>query len=292
MVNKIVVTTPMGKIGSHVIQSLLDAGESIVLITRHPEKLDPEVLNKVEIIQGSIDDVSILSKALMEAKSLFWCVPASNTQDNVLEYYLHFTQALVNAIQQTQAPRIVAVSSGGKGLAKNAGPISALHAMEDLLNTTNAEIKYLRCGNFMENFLWQVQPIKKQGMFFYPLPTDFSMPMVAAKDIGLVAAIWLRDQDWSGQTGTAVQGFEDLSFNQAATIFSEVLGKPISYQPVSPQAYYESMLGHGCSNAFAQSLLDMFAQVEQGIYQAESRTVETTTPTTLKEWSQAFLTLT
>lgn len=81
----------------------------------------------------------------------------------MLEYYLNFTQALCQAIdsqneisEQTKPLRIVAVSSGGKGRAQNAGAISALHAMEKLLDPIGADIKYLRCGNFMENLLWQM----------------------------------------------------------------------------------------------------------------------------------------
>jgi hypothetical protein len=46
---------------------------------------------------------------------------------------------------------------------------------------------------------------------------------------------------------------------------------------------------HGSSEAFAQSLVDMFAEVGPGIYGAEPRTPETTTPTTFKEWCENTL---
>jgi hypothetical protein len=39
-------------------------------------------------------------------------------------------------------------------------------------------------------------------------------------------------------------------------------------------------------SAFAQSLVDMFAEVGRGIYGAEPRMSETTTPTTFKEWCE------
>jgi uncharacterized protein YbjT (DUF2867 family) len=143
-----------------------------------------------------------------------------------------FPKALCAAIKETKPPRIVAVFSGGYGLAKNAGAISALHTMEDLLNTTCADIKFLRCGNFMENFLWQIKPISQQGMFFYPFPSEFPMPMVCTKDIGAVAAQWLGDRNWSGQSGIGVYGAADLTLNQVAAIFSEVLNKPVPFQSV------------------------------------------------------------
>ncbi|ARV59628.1 hypothetical protein BZZ01_14195 [Nostocales cyanobacterium HT-58-2] len=280
----IVVTTPTGNIGRHVVRELMNAGKSIRVIVRNPNKLGADVRAYAKIVQGSIDDAAILTEALNGAEALFWCVPQSNTQENVLEYYLHFARAAATAIQQTGTPRIVAVSSGGKGIAKNAGPISALHAIDDVLDATGAAIKYLRCGHFMDNLLWQVEPIVQQGVFFYPLPSDFPIPMVATCDIGAMAVRWLIHQDWLGQSGIGVHGPEDFSLNQVAETLSKAFSKPVRFQPVPPKAYYESILSHGSSPAFAQSLVDMFAAVAEGIYRAEPRTLDTTTPTTLRQW--------
>jgi uncharacterized protein YbjT (DUF2867 family) len=282
----IVITTPTGNIGHQVVSQLLEAGESLRLIARYPNKLDPAIAARTEVIQGSIDDVEALTQAFDGADCVFWCVPQSHTQQNVLDYYLRFAKAAATAIQQTKVPQVVAVSSGGKGLAKNAGAISALHAMETVLDATSSATRYLRCGNFMENFLWQIDPIANQGAFFYPLSGDFAMPMVATRDIATAAAKWLVDRNWSGQEGIGVHGAEDLSCNQAAEIFSQVLSKPVRFQSVPAEAYRQSMLNHGASSAFAQSLLDMFVEVASGIYNAEPRTPETTTPVTLKQWAE------
>ena len=281
----IVVTTPTGNIGCQVVRNLLSAGESLRVIARYPHKLTDHVRDRVEVVQGSTDDAEVLIRALDGAESMFWCIPQSHTQVNVLDYYLQFTKAAAIAIRQTQTSHIVSVSSGGRGRAKNAGAISALHTMEDWLNETGAAIRHLRCGNFMENFLLQAGAIAHQGKFFYPVPGDYPMPMVATCDIGTIAAEWLMKRDWSEQDGVAVQGAEDLSLHQSAAIFSQVLGKPVQFQQIPPEAYYESMLKHGSSPAFAQSLVDLFSEVSHGIYQAEPRTPETTTPTTLRQWA-------
>ncbi len=122
----------------------------------------------------------------------------------------------------------------------------------------------------MENFLWQVEPILQQGRFFYPFPGDFPIPMVATHNIGVVAAQWLLQQDWSGQEGIGVDEPEDLSLNQVAVQMSEAINQTVRFQPVSPEAYTESMLQHGASPAYAPGLLDMFAEVAAGIYHAEA----------------------
>jgi uncharacterized protein YbjT (DUF2867 family) len=292
----IVITTPTGNIGRHVVNQLLAAGESLRTIVRYPDRLDRLISARTDVIQGSIDDPQVLLQALNGAESLFWCIPQSHTQADVLAYYLNFTQALCTAINQIELPpHIVAISSGGKGRAQNAGAISALHAMEEMLNNTGASIRYLRCGNFMENFLWQVKPISQQGLFFYPFPADMVMPMVCTQDIAMSAVEWLldsaeprlRERKWSGQSGVAVHGAQDLSLDRVAEILSEVLDKPVRFQPVSAEVYYQSMLTNGCSPAFAQSLVDLFSEVANGIYDAEPRTAETTTSTTFKQWAQS-----
>jgi len=275
----------MGNIGHQVVSALLNREESLRVIVRNPHKLAETIQSQVEIVQGSTDDADVLVQALDGADALFWCIPQSHTQNDVLNYYLQFTQAAAIALRHSKISRVVTVSSGGKNLAKNAGAISALHVMENLLNETGVSIRHLRCGNFMENFLWQTGTIAHQQTFYYPLPGDYPIPMVATCDIAEIAVQWFSDQHWSGQEGVGVHGAEDLSMQQAAEIFSHVLGKSIRFQQVSPNAYADSLLQHGASPAFAQSLVDMFAEVANGIYQAEPRTPKTTTPTTLDQWA-------
>jgi len=151
----IVVTTPTGHIGQHLVRRLVDAGEPVRVLARDPARLSPKIVGKVEIVQGSMGDETVLAKALAGAHSLFWCVPQSNQQEDVLEYYLNFTRKMCRAVKEQNVERIVAVSSGGRGRARNAGPISALHAMETMIEKTGVDFRALRCGAFMENLLWQ-----------------------------------------------------------------------------------------------------------------------------------------
>jgi uncharacterized protein YbjT (DUF2867 family) len=285
----IVLTAPTGNIGHIVLRELLAAGEPVRVIAREPSRLVPEARGRVEVVQGSMDDTAVLAKALTGADILFWCVPQSNEQTDVLEYYLAFTRPLAKTLEDQGGGRVVAVSSGGRGRARNAGPISALHAMEEMIESTGVEFRALRNGNFMENLLWQVEPIKHQGMFFYPLGGDVAMPTCAARDISASAVKLLRDRTWTGQGGLAVHGPVDLSCNEMARTMTTVLGKPVRFQEVPPPGYEASLMQHGASEAFAQSLVGMFAQVGRGIYGAEPRTPETTTPTTFEQWCNQVL---
>src|SRR6266567_174294 len=287
---KILITTPTGKIGRRVLVELLAPEFSVRVIARNPSRLPEEIREQVEIVRGSAEDAGTLRPALDGVEALFWCVPTESLQEtNVRGYYERFAHAGCEAIRRAGTPRIVTISAGGKGLARNAGPISGLHAMEDILNQSGAAIRHLRCAAFMENLLLQAQRICEQGILSYPMPGDVAISMVAAKDIADVALRWLARRDWAGIMGVAVHGPEDLSYNQAAAIIELVLERPARYREMSADDYVRNLVRSGASVHYADRQTAMFAELTRGITRAEPRTPESTTPTTLTAWTESEL---
>ena len=286
----ILVATPTGNIGRKVVPELLAPEFSVRVIVRDPNRLPAEIRNQVEVIRGSTDDAATLRRALDSVEALFWCVPSQPLQDtDAQSYYERFARAGSQAIRQAGTPRVVAISAGGKGLARNAGPISGLHAMEDILNESSAAIRHLRCGAFMENFLREAPAIAGRGVLSYPMPGHLAIPMVAATDIADTALRWLARRDWQGIAGVAVHGPEDLSHGQATAVMERVLERPMRYQEASANGYVQYLVGCGASAEYARSRVEMFAELAEGISRAEPRTVESTTPTSLSAWTGSEL---
>jgi len=257
-------------------------------MARDPARLPEEIRERVEIFPGSTDDPGVLRRALDGVDALFWCVPAEALRETeVRGHYENFARVGAQAILETGTPRVVTISAVGNGLARDAGPISGLHAMEDILNESGAAIRHLRCGAFMENFLGQMQAIIGRGVFAYPLPGHIAIPMVAAKDIADVALRWLVRRDWHGIAGVAVRGPEDLSYNQAASVLERVLDRPVRYQEASSNRYVQSLMEAGASAEFARGRVEMFTELAHGITRAESGTVEIRTATTLSRWVES-----
>jgi uncharacterized protein YbjT (DUF2867 family) len=285
----IVVTTPTGQIGSQVVRNLLAANEAVRVIVREPSKLAPEVQGKVEIVQGSSDDESVLLRALEGAESLFWVVPPSFTTNNAKEYYLHFTRPACRSIERHRTKRVVAVSALGRGLPLDGGVVTDNFAKDEEIERTGVDFRALWCPGFMENMLRQVEPLKHQGMFFLPSRPDVKIPHVATRDIASTGSKLLLDRSWRGQGGVAVLGPEDLSINDMAAIMSDVLGKPIRYQQVPGEAYKAQLMKFGASEHFAQRLVDMHVAKDNGLDSAEPRTAENTTPTSFRQWCEEVL---
>jgi uncharacterized protein YbjT (DUF2867 family) len=147
----------------------------------------------------------------------------------------------------------------------------------------------LRCGYFMENFLAQLQPLRQEGAFYGLNRGSLPWPMVATRDIADVAAIHLLDRSWQDNATLAAHGPADVTFDEAAQIFSELLGMPIRYIQLSPEAFRQVFLSMGASPDAADHFTQMFQAFETGAQAAEPRTPETTTPTTLAEWATEVL---
>jgi len=280
----ILVTTPTGNTGSMVLQQLVEQGQDVRIFVRDPKKIPSNILEKVEVATGSLLNDAEFTTALQGCDTLYFCVPQSNTQEDVNAYYEGFAKVAAKAIKNADTKRVVYLSGGGKESGLQAGVATALHKGEDIINQSGAAVRALRCPIFFESLLWQIAPLKKMGMFFLPIDGNYKSPQVAAKDIASKAVEFLIDTTWTGIEGVAVHGAEDISHNDIAVQLCELAGKPIRFQQVSREDYVKTLLGHHSTEAFANSLTDMFVAVGNGLYDTEPRTQASTTPTNIKEW--------
>jgi uncharacterized protein YbjT (DUF2867 family) len=209
--------------------------------------------------------------------------PAFRTTD-VAEYYLSFSRPAIAAIKQHGVERVVGVSSLGRHLGRKAGVISASHAKDALFETSGAAYRGLWCPGFMENMLNNVPTLKSQGVFFMGSNPDLKIPHAATRDIAASGAKLLLDKTWTGTGGLAVLGPEDLSPNDMAAIMTDVLGTPIRYQQVPLGAVKDALLAHGASEAMANGLAEMYRAINDGLYNDERRSADTTTPTSFRQW--------
>ena len=279
----ILVTTPTGNTGSMILEHLVEQGQQVRIFVRNPEKIAADILENVEVATGSLLNESEFTEALQGCDTIYFCVPQSNTQEDVNAYYENFATVASNAIKNAGTRRVVYLSSGGKESNLQAGLITALHKGEDIINQSGASVRALRCPVFYESILYQTASLKETGMFFLPIDGKYKMPQVAVKDVATKAVEFLIDKNWTGVEGYAIQGPENISYNDIATQLSELTGKPIRFQQVSNDDYIKTLLGqHHTSEAFAVSLTEMLTAIGNGLYDTEPSTNYTST--TIKEW--------
>ncbi|HYY41072.1 MAG TPA: hypothetical protein VE692_07460, partial [Nitrososphaera sp.] len=125
---------------------------------------------------------------------------------------------------------------------------------------------------------------------FGPFHPAKKFPMVAVRDIGEKATEVLRDGRWRGFRIIGVHGPEDLDLERAAQIISEGIGRPVKYVEVSLDRVKQGMLDAGMPSSLVSYILNLYAELAAGRCDpAEARSPETTTKTSLLEFTRQFI---
>jgi uncharacterized protein YbjT (DUF2867 family) len=277
----ITVTTPTGHIGSALTDLLLQKNEPVTLIARHPEKVARFAERGAKIIEGSHGDTHTVIAATRDTDALFVLVPPDFSSNDMRAHYRRFGEAAAAAVRENNIPHVVLLSSIGADLESGNGPIAGLFDIEAMLDKAAKNVVKLRPGYFMENTLMQIAAIKTSGRLFTTFDGESPVPMVSTRDIAERAAGLLIERGWSGHPIIEVQGPEDVSYNQVATILSETLNKEVQHVSVSPSKFKESLLGMGASEHVADLFNEMGASMKAGrITFKQPRNENTWAPTT------------
>lgn len=280
----IVVTTPTGHIGSEILSTLIAAGAPVRAIARDPSKLPADV----DAVAGSHDEPAVLDAALADgADALFLLVPPDPTAPDVDAHYVRFARAAAEAVTRHAVPRVVLVSSYGRGIDRDAGLLTSATLLEAEVARSGAATRALRPPYFMENLLHLVEPLR-QGVLPMAVDPDRMLPTAATADVAAAAAGWLMDPTWSGQEGVAVVGPDDLTPRGIAAELGEALGRPVALAPITVEDERATLLSHGASPAFADALAEMVAAQNRGVYEADTLP-DTRGATSLRAWAAASL---
>ncbi len=286
---RITVNTPGGNIGRDLTQNLLDAGADVTIISRSPEKVADLVGRGARLVQGSIDEQAVLDEALKGADALFWLTPPAGRPDYHEWAVLTARQAAATARRQGVS-RVVLLSSVGAQSGPGTGPVGVMLAIEQLFAEHVPHTVSLRAGFFMENFFRSLDTLARDGVIYQPSPANKPFPLVATRDVAAVAAAELLDGSWTGHRIRGVQGPADLSYDQAAAILSEALGRPVKYVQVSVDQARQGMRGVGMPEFLVETFSEMYQAIVDGRMDAsEPRTAETTTPTSLALFAREAL---
>jgi uncharacterized protein YbjT (DUF2867 family) len=262
----IVLTTPTGDIGSQILSSLTAAGAPVRAIARDPSKLPAGV----DAVAGAHDDPAVLDAALADgADALFLLVPPDPTTPDVDAHYVRFGRAAAEAVARHGVPRVVLVSSYGRGIERDAGLLTSATLLEAEVARSGAATRALRPPYFMENLLHLIEPLRA-GVLPMSSDPDRVLPTVATADIAAAAAELLMDSTWTGQEGVAVVGPDDLTPREIAAELASVLGHPVELRPISADDDRAMMLEHGASVAFADALAEMVDAQNRGVYAADT----------------------
>ena len=285
----IVINTPTSHIGSALAARLLDAYETVTVLSRDKKKVDDLFRRGAYVIEGSFEEPALLAKALEGAEALFWLTPPPARPD----YYTWATKCAkqaADAAKEAGVRRAVVLSSMGAHSGPGTGAVGPAREMENEFEAALPAVVSLRPGIFMENFLLSADMIAKAGQIFVPIQPGKRWPLVATTDIAAKAACWLLDRSWSGHHRVGVHGPKDLSTDEAAAIISSVIGKPVQCINATLDQARGALTGMGMPDFVVDLIIEQYVAFRDGrLDPAEPRTPDTTTPTTFAEFARTTL---
>jgi uncharacterized protein YbjT (DUF2867 family) len=279
---KIVVTTPTGRVGSRVLQLLVQAGMRPTVLVRDASRLNPGLAPHCDVVEGDSGDPNAVLRATEHADALYWVSPAPQDDDPVAGY-LRLGSVAAEAVSVNKVPRVVFQSSVGAEARSGFGDIDGLGGTEDLFNNTGAYVTHLRCGYFFTNLLMDLESLRA-GVLATTLPVDHRMPWVDPRDIGDVAAARLLAPDWTGVRSLGVLGPRDLSFTEVARIVADAVGRPLAAEQVPENDVADGLRAAGLTEAQINGVLGM-SRGQLGFSPENPRNSLSGTPTTLGAWA-------
>ena len=279
---KIVVTTPTGNVGSKVVLSLLRAGHRPTLFLRDSSKLSKEVLDQVDVVEGSLLDSAALDRAFTGADSVFFLTPPDYMSTDPSAYYRQVAETVSASLNRTGVPRILHLSGAWNSSERGRGLLDGIAITEEILDELDAHVHHLRPGFFFENFGFQLGAIQA-GQYYSSLDPNLKLPFVATKDIAETAALWLVNPNWVGKTAQELSGPQLLTSLEALEEVSKGMGHKVEYVHVPKEAVVEGFLQTGASRESAEAYSQMLDAINrEGDFKQPK--VSETASTTLASW--------
>jgi len=277
-----VITGATGNTGSVAARNLLAKGKKVRVIGRSAERLKSLAALGAEPMVCDISDAAALARAFAGAQAVYAMLPPEVANPDYRCLQDRLSDAMGEALERAGVKHVVSLSSIGADKTEKTGPVVGLHYFEQRLNRVpGLNVLHLRAGYFMENTLAQIGVIKMMGVTAGPLRSDLKMPMIAARDIGVVAGERLLALDFSQQQTLELQGQRDISMSEVAAIIGKAIDKPgLSYIQAPDDQIRPALMQAGMSQDMANLILEMAVALNSGHMRAlETRNARNTSPT-------------
>jgi NAD(P)H dehydrogenase (quinone) len=241
------ITGITGKVGSALAERLLVAGQRVRAIVRDVRTGDVWAARGCEVAVADMNDAAALTGAVTGATAVFILPPPEFDPAPGYPEARAVIDNVVEALTATRPKKVLLLSTIGAD-APNDNLLSQRTMMETALSTRLPALTILRPAWFIDNVAWDVASARDTGVIHsFLMPTDRAWPMVAAKDVGRVAAELIQE-DWQGTRVVELEGPRRVSPNDLADAFASVLGRSVQAVPVPRESWDELFRSQGMKN--------------------------------------------
>ena len=256
-----VVAGATGKTGSVVAATLLERKQSVRVIVTSPEKGAAWKAKGADVAVASLEDPQALTTALEGATGGYFLVPPHYQAVQYLSDRQRLVDSLAAAIESSGLRHLVLLSSIGAHVPTETGPIRALHYAEGRLGAVARSMTIVRAPYFMENWMSVLSAARTQGILPSFLSARRKISMIAACDIGHIAAECVLDQS-KGRRVLELSGPHEYSPDDVAAAMGEHFHRHVAVQHLPLDAVVPTLTSMGWSEDAARLFEEMYAGFE------------------------------
>ena len=249
MSDKVLVTGATGTLGKAVVESVRNAGYSVLQGVRDVAKVNPQA----EAVHLDYAEQSTIGPSLDGVSALVLMAPPLDGRAPEL------LKPVLAVAKSANVQQIVFISAFGV----NHNEQAPLRAVEHMVMESGLAYTILRPNFFMENFSEGPQASGiKHGNAIYLAAGDGKTSFISVKDIAAVVALALKDS----LTGTEIDltGPEALDHMQVAEFISKASGRTIEYHSLTEEQMLDGARSHGMPEPVAAYLGVLYSVVRAG----------------------------
>lgn len=234
---KVIVFGATGAQGRAQVLELLRQGHEVRAVSRNPQAFAETDFAGVERVAADYDDISSLERALRGVDALFFQAPALGDNARLLKQ----CERLVKAAGAAGLQRVV-VNSSMWAPDEPCGErvYDGVLAMEQVFKRGEMPLMVFRPTLYMNNLLgdWIRPVIVAEGVYRYAHKPNMKADWICLEDVAKFMVAALHRPDLIGRK-IRIGGPERLTTLQMLEVLSEVIGRPIRHEYITPRDFGE-----------------------------------------------------
>jgi uncharacterized protein YbjT (DUF2867 family) len=247
-----ILVTTAGKVGSEAARQLAQSGEQVRVLVRSPEKASALTQAGANVFEGDLEVPASVDEAMHGiSRVILVTAPVVHQELNVID------SAVRAGVEHVV--KITTKASADSPIARRRN-----HAeIENALIASGLGYTLLRNNAYMQNFLMMAPAIANTDSFSTATGNG-RIGHIDGRDVAAVAAhIAASPSAHAGKTYWPT-GPEVLSGTEVATVLTQVLGRTITFQPITFEQQQQAMITAGLPEPIAEDNATAVALMADG----------------------------
>jgi uncharacterized protein YbjT (DUF2867 family) len=253
----ILVTGAESNTGQRVIRRLGKQGYNFSVLVKDIKKATDIKSSRIKYVEGELKKQGSLKKALEGIEHAF--LLTSNT-DNLVKLEKNF----IDAAKESGVKYLVKYSALGADPDSRSALLRRHGKSEQYLKDSGLRYAIIRPNIFMQNFVnYFGSDIRDERKIFLPL-NKAKCSYVDVRDTARLIAKVIT-QNGHKKKIMDVSGPESLSGGDLAELFSNALGKKVTYEDIKPKEFKKRMSAAGVPDREAEEYTELYKLLSDGI---------------------------